>query len=62
MVLLLWHKSKPTLTLAHNGGRHPRVPHAPPGAYRSPSRLWSKHMAAGIRMSLKDTTMDINNA
>src|SRR5215218_7340481 len=28
------------------GGRHPRVPHAPPGSYRSPSRLLSKHIAA----------------
>jgi hypothetical protein len=27
----------------------------------SPSRLLSKHMAARIRVSLKDTAMDINN-
>jgi hypothetical protein len=33
------------------------IPYSPPGAYRSPSRFSSKHMAVGIRMSLKDTTV-----
>ena len=33
----------------------------PPESPPCPSRLMSKHMAAGISMSLKDTTMDINN-
>lgn len=26
------------LTFVENGGRHPRVPHTPPGSYRSPSQ------------------------
>jgi hypothetical protein len=58
----LWGKAKPTLTFADNGGRHPRVPHAPPGSYHSPCRLFSRPMAARTPgVSLKDTAMDINN-
>jgi hypothetical protein len=62
MAPLLWRKSKPALTFADNGGRHQRVPHSPPGVYHFPCGLLSKHMAARIRVRLKDTTMDINNA
>ena len=42
-------QGQPALTFVENGGRHPRVPHAPPGSYRSPCRLLSKHMAARTR-------------
>jgi hypothetical protein len=42
-------QGQPALTFVENGGRHPRVPHAPPGSYPSPSRLLSKHMAACTR-------------
>ena len=37
------------LSFVENGGCHPRVPHTPPGSYRSPSGLWSKLMAARTR-------------
>jgi hypothetical protein len=47
----------PALTFADNGGRHPMVPHSPPGSYRSPCRLFSKHVTARIGVSLKDTTV-----
>jgi hypothetical protein len=49
MVPLLWRKSKLALTFADNRGRHPKVPHSPPGAYRSSWRLLSKHLAARTR-------------
>jgi hypothetical protein len=62
MAPLLWRKAKPALTFADNGGPSGGVPHSPPGVYRSPCGLLSKHMAARIRVHLKDTTMDINNA
>jgi hypothetical protein len=55
-------QSQAALTFADNGGRHPRVPHAPPGSYHSPCRLFSRPMAARTPgVSLKDTAMDINN-
>jgi hypothetical protein len=54
-------QGQPALTFVDNGGAACWSPHSPPGSYHSPSKLLSKHMAAGIRMSLKDTTMDINN-
>ena len=37
------------LAFVDDGGRHPTVPHSPPGSYNSPSRLLANHKTLFVK-------------
>jgi hypothetical protein len=37
------------LAFVDDGGRHPTVPHSPPGSYNSPSRLLANHKPLNVK-------------